>query len=401
MWLINRSIILVYILLFGILFSQNKTIPILAFHGVPPEYSSRKHFLNMKNAGIDICYTAYNNNTEVLKALEAAHQAGVKIIIRVPELLTDTENTVKLFKDHPALFGYYIFDEPTPNEFERLKYLIDTITRYDSKHIFYVNLFPNYVGRDVIKNYSYKQYLDTFINRVKPNYISFDYYPIVNNSVRKGWYSNLEDIRDVSKVNNIPFWAFACSTIHFNYLAPTTEGIKLQQFSNLLYGAQSLQYFTYWTNTFEYIWIKDKYGNGIVDDRGGITPAYDIVKNVNQQIQRLAWVFAGAKSDQVFHIGDQIPEDTFKLASLPRGFSFFSTNGKDALISYMSNGKNNFVIVQNKSLKEKLRLEYKLQLKMKRVNNNTGKTENLMGGKKNTEHILPGDILIFLHSNLQ
>ncbi|WP_144282357.1 hypothetical protein [Chryseobacterium echinoideorum] len=396
MWLSKKTIVFCLIFLFEIFFSQNKLIPILAFHGVPQgEYSTKEHFLNMKNVGIDICYNSYNNSFEALKALDAAQQAGVKIVVRVPTLFTDTENTVKLFKKHPALYGYYIFDEPSPKEFDKLKILIDTISKYDSKHIFYINLFPNYVGKDVIRNYTYKQYLEAFISKVNPSYISFDYYPIANNNVRKGWYSNLEDIRDISKINNIPFWAFACSTIHFNYLAPTTEGIKLQQFSNLLYGAQSLQYFTYWTNTFEYIWIKDKYGNGIVDDKGMPTATYDIVKNVNQQIQRLAWVFVGAKSDQVFHIGNQIPEGTFKLPSLPKGFSFFSTNGKDALISYMSNGKNNFIIVQNKSLEKKLKLEYKLRLKMKKVNNNTGKTESQVIGKKSVDYILPGDILIF------
>lgn len=382
------------------LFSQKNNIPIFAFHGVPPgDFSTKEQFLTMKNAGIDICYTVFNSKEEVIKALNASHAAGTKLIISIRTLQIDIKEAIRLFKDHPGLYGYALIDEPPPSEFPNLKELILEIRKYDTKHAIYINLFPNYVSSTVIDNLSYEKYVKNFITQVPVEFISFDHYPIVGNEIRNTWYENLEIIRKISYQKNLPFWAFACSTIHYNYLQPNLSGLKLQQFSNLLYGAQVLQYFTYWTLTYEYNWTKEKYGYSIVDDKGNPTPTYHIVKKVNEQIQKLAWVFLGAKADAVFHTGNEIPQGTKKLSSLPDRFKFFSTYGMNALVSFMTNGKRKFIIVQNKSLTDDLTLEYQFDKPMKKVNNTSGKIVNLSISKRYKTDILPGDILIFTYGN--
>lgn len=394
----KKITLVITLFLCSIVLSQNKHIPIFAFHGVPPgTYSTKEQFATMKNAGIDMCYTVYNTNEEVVKALNAAQAANVKLVVRIGSLFNDTEKIVNLIKNHPALYGYGIMDEPSPKQFDDLRNVIQNIKKYDKKNNFYINLFPNYVGPDGIDGYSYENYLQTFINKVPVNFISFDNYPLVKNKLRNEWYENLELISNISKKNKMPFWAFACSTIHYEYLQPTIEGVKLQQFSNLLYGAQVLQYFTYWTLTYEDNWVKEKYGYSIVDDQGKPTPTYNVVKTVNQQIQRLAWVFSGAKADAVYHIGNEIPKGTSKLMSLPNRFKNFSTNGKNALVSMMSNGKSKFIIIQNKSLVDNLTLDYQLSKPMKIVENSSGKTKNAILSKKNKSVILPGDIFIFTY----
>ncbi|WP_299176872.1 hypothetical protein [uncultured Chryseobacterium sp.] len=392
--------ILVFLCVYATLFSQDKRIPIFAFHGVPPgEYSTKESFLTMKNAGIDICYTLFNNNEEVLRALDAAQAAGTKLVIKVQSLFSDTENTVNLFKNHPALYGYCLFDEPSPKQFSNLKETIKKIRKYDLTHIIYINLHPNYVPQNIINGMTYENYIDSFIEEVPIDFISFDHYPLVGNEIRKEWYANLEIIRNASHKYKLPFWAFACSTIHYNYLQPTVAGIKLQQFSNLLYGAKGLQYFAYWTLTYEYNWVKEKYGYSIVDDKGNPTPTYNIVKTINQQIQRLAWVFSGAKSDSVFHMGNDIPKGTTELKTIPKQFSSLSiNNNSNALVSFMSNNDKKFIIIQNKSLDENLTLSYKLKLPLSKVNNSTGKILSLARAKKYANVILPGDILIFTYN---
>lgn len=396
--MLKKFAFIISVLSTGFLFSQHKVrLPIFAFHGVPPgKYSSREQFKTMKRAGIDIGYTLYNSNDEVLKALNAAQAAGVKLIIRVGTLFSDTKQTVELLRNHPALYGYCIADEPPPSRFGELRKMVNDIRKYDPNHIVYINLYPNYVGKDIISGYSYHDYLSSFLQKVPVEFLSFDHYPIVNNEVRGDWYQNLETVRDVSKKNKINFWAFANSTVHYNYLQPTVAGIKLQQLSNLLYGAQGLQYFAYWTLTYEYNWVKEKYGYSIVDDKGNPTPTYAVVKKVNEQIQRLAWVFVGAQSDAVFHMGDKIPQGTKKLTMLPKSFSSLSTNRKEALVSYMSNGNNAFVIIQNKSLDQNLELSYNLNVPLKKVNNDSGNTIDLLVSRKYNDIILPGDILIFV-----
>ncbi|WP_378179950.1 hypothetical protein [Chryseobacterium zhengzhouense] len=352
----------------------------------------------MKSVGIDVCYTVFNSTEEVNKALNASYAANTKLIINIKTLQIDIKNAVNQFKNHPALYGYALADEPGPNQFADLRNDLLEIRRFDDKHVVYINLHPNYVPQELINGLSYETYVKNFITEVPVQFISFDHYPIVKNKVRDNWYENLEIIRRLSYQYNLPFWAFACSTIHYNYLQPTLQAMKLQQFGNLLYGAQVLQYFTYWTLTYEDNWIKEKYSYSIVDDKGNPTPTFSIVKNVNDQIQKLAWVFLGSKTNHVYHIGNQIPTGSFELKSIPQEFQKFSTHNKAAVVSLMSNNQSKFIIVQNKSLTEILNLDYQIKKKMDRVNNKTGKTENLLLSKKYTSNILPGDILIFTYN---
>jgi len=396
--MLKRIILIVFFAFFDVFSCQKMHIPIFAFHGVPPgKFSTVEQFTRMKKSGIDICYTVFNSKEEIAIALNASQRAGTKLIINIHFPQTDILEIVKAFKDHPALYGYALADEPGPNQFEDLKKIIYKIKELDNHNAIYINLYPNYVSKEVINNFSYEGYLKDFVKKVPVKFISFDHYPIVKNKTRGEWYENLEIVRNVSYQNNLPFWAFACSTIHYSYLQPTLEGLKLQQFSNLLYGAQVLQYFTYWTLTYEENWIKEKYGYSIVDDHGNPTLTYNIVKEVNEQIQRLAWVFLGSKVNQIYHVGNQIPTGTVELKSIPEEFKSFSTNGKDAIVSFMSNDKIKFIIVQNKSLINNLNLNYQIKRKLGKVNNKTGKTENLLLSKIYKSNILPGDIFIFTY----
>ena len=85
-------------------------------------------------------------------------------------------------------------------------------------------------------------------------------------------------------------------------------------FSDLAYGAQGLQYFTYWTPVnsegFDY-----EFGPIGLDGRR--TVAYDLVRQVNGEIKALSGVFAGAKVKWVRHTGKTIPRGTQRLTKLP------------------------------------------------------------------------------------
>jgi hypothetical protein len=380
-----------------VLKAQQTNLPIIAFQGIPENYNRESHFKRLKEAGFNVNLNMYSNVQSAIEALQLGEKTGVKIILSVPELKGNPEKIAKIFKKYPAFLGYYVEDEPNVLRFSELSTIVAQIRKNDSKHFIYINLMPTYASKDLYMAKSYDDYVKQFITKVNPGLISFDHYPIVNNTVREDFYENLEIIRANAYKYNIPFWAFACTAIHFAYKEPTLQSVKLQQFGNLLYGAQGLQYYTYWTVNNQH-WKENNYSYAIVDDKGDPTPTFSIVRDVNKQIQRLDWVFSGAKSDLVFHTGNIVAIGTSKLQSIPKQFKFFSTYGKSAVISLMSNNKNKFIIVQNRSLDENLNLEYRLQNALKKINNNTGKTEQLSVSKKYIDTILPGDILIFTYT---
>ncbi|REC49594.1 hypothetical protein DRF67_03760 [Chryseobacterium pennipullorum] len=371
-------------------------IPIIGYMGVPEQNISVDNYKVMKDAGFSISLMNFSNLNNAINALDTAQKAGIQLILFFPQLHSEPQINIPKIKNHPALYGYFIGDEPFPSDFNNFLKYIDIIKTYDDSHKFYINLNPMYAPKERFDGVNYEDYISQAINKLPFSFVSFDHYPLVGNKIRKEFYENLEIINRQSQKYNKPFWAFACSTIHFDYLKPELAGLKLQQFGNLVYGAQGLQYFTYWTMTSDPNWIKDNYSYSIVDDKGQPTSTYNIVKIINEQVQRLAWVFAGAKSDAVFHTGNNIPAGTKKLTSLPKHFSSFSTKGQDALIAYMSNGAKEFIIIQNKSLSQDLNLTYKLNFSLEKVENKSGKITTLFSKRKYNDIILPGDILIFV-----
>ena len=126
-----------------------------------------------------------------------------------------------------------------------MRHWADQIKAADSTHFCYLNLLPNGVDEQALGD-TYRGYVNRFINEVQLPLVSFDCYPVIGDQVRHNWYENLEIIADESKKANLPFWAFALSTAHTPYPIPTMSELRLQMYSNLAYGAQVLQYFTYW-----------------------------------------------------------------------------------------------------------------------------------------------------------
>lgn len=87
--------------------------PLVGYHIKPADYKAAAA------AGINVVQS-YSSGAGA--ALEAAEAAGIKVLLVTyggmkpaghPENITATTNTVRTYKDHPALFGYAVMDEPT------------------------------------------------------------------------------------------------------------------------------------------------------------------------------------------------------------------------------------------------------------------------------------------------
>jgi hypothetical protein len=63
---------------------------------------------------------------------------------------------------------------------------------------------------------------------------------------RSDFYANLEVCSTKAREAGIPFWAFALTTAHLSYPVPTMGQLRYQVYSNLAYGAQGIEYYTYW-----------------------------------------------------------------------------------------------------------------------------------------------------------
>ena len=278
--------------------------------------------------------------------LNAADKVGINVIVSSPELESDTKNMVERMTAHKSFYGYHIEDEPEVSEFPILADRINEILKYDKEHPCYVNVYPNWAwgGEN-----GYISKLRSFLKEVPVPFLSFDNYPIKNVNgaieVRSDWYHNLEDIRTAAKEAKMPFWSFALALSHgtaeASYPVPTLAQMRLQQFSNMVYGAVAFQYFTGW---------------GYIQNNKIVQKVFDIVKQVNSELKSMQKIFLGANIKGVWHTGDNIPSGTKKLNILPSGVTKLQTSSTGAVVSSFTNNGKNYMAVVNKNCEASMAL---------------------------------------------
>jgi len=319
-------------------------IPILAWYSIPPEETNLARYLELKAAGISINLSFFNDADAMSSALDTAARAGIQMIVYCPELKTATEETVKRFMKHPAVSGYMLRDEPNRLDFPELGEWAGRIRKTDDNHFCYLNLFPNYATEEQLGTKTYQEYADLFIREVPVPFISFDHYPVLGDSLRANWYENLEIISSAAAEAGKPFWAFALSVAHSKYPVPTLAQLRLQVYSDLAYGAQGIQYFTYWTPS-DTTW---KFNNAPISSEGKRTVVYDRIRQVNGEIACLSPVFMGSRVISVSHTGENIPQGTRPLETLPESIKLLKTEGKGAVVSVLKNGQDNYLVIVNR-----------------------------------------------------
>jgi hypothetical protein len=286
------------------------------------------------------------------RALDVGQATGIKVFVSCPELQTDPEGTAKRFRNHPALAGYHLRDEPPAGMFPELATWVKRIRSADDEHPCYINLFPNHADAGQLGTPTYSEHLDQFIRDVPIQLISFDHYPVVGQSLRPQWYENLELVSAAARKASKPFWAFALSVAHGPYPVPTIAHLRVQVYSNLAYGAQGLQYFTYWTVPSD-TWNFHE-APILPDGRRGAV--YDRVRHVNREVHALRGVFLGSTVTSVGHTGDKIPPGTRRYAPAPPVQSL-TTEGEGAVVSQMSNGDRRFLVVVNRDINNGMPLD--------------------------------------------
>lgn len=332
------------------LFPGQDIVPILAWHSIPAKYCTRKNYEDLRDAGFHINLSHTSKFEDAVAALDQCQAVGIRSIFMCSELEKNPEETVRKVMNHPGLAGYFLRDEPATDVFPSLAAWARKIISTDSKHTCYLNLFPNYVGREVIK-VTYPEHVKIFADTVPIQLLSFDYYPIVNgNEVRGSWYENLEIVAKEAKRTGRPFWAFALAVAHGPYPIPTEAHLALQMYSNLAYGASCLQYFTYWTPVSS-SW---NFHFAPITADGKKTSVYELVKRMNAEIQSRAFVFAHSKVLSVNHAGKDIPQGTQELKTLPDGVTKLDLHDGNAVVSVLEKNGARYLMVVNRSLTKQL-----------------------------------------------
>jgi hypothetical protein len=273
-----------------------------------------------------------------------------------------------------AVFGYYLRDEPGAAVFPGLKNWKDAWTKAAPEALAYINLFPNYANNEAqLQSKDYLDYLERYVSIVKPSFISYDNYSLMNDgTLKKGYFDNLGAVRNIALKNNIPFWNIVLSNTHFIYIEPSYASLCFQLYTTLAYGGKGISYFTYFAPDF------GNYRFAPVDQFGHKTPTWYILQNVNLQMHAIGQTYTKLKSVNVFHYP--------KIEECPDGLEsshFLSSLKGDHLLvgEFEDPGNTPYIIVVNKSIAKSQALDvtFKEKGSIWQVNNYTGASEPWTG----------------------
>lgn len=250
-----------------------------------------------------------------IQDLDAVAAAGLKCFVHDPSIPVRYEATLPESHinehvaaytgragSHPAVFGYFLADEPSAQAFPTLARWAKAFRAVAPNQLPYVNLFPNYASIEQLGTENYARYIESFIRMTELPYVSYDHYALMEDgSLRDGYFANLELVRKAALRHNIGFWNVVMSTACLNYAEPDEAGLRFQAYTTLAYGARGLSWFTYFTPAI------GNFRHGPIDQFGQETPTWSMLRRVNLQIHRLGPTYLTLRSIGVFH-HPNIPE---------------------------------------------------------------------------------------------
>ncbi len=291
---------------------QPERFPIGYWHGPPAEANSPKTWqtvadCNFTFAGPRGGYSVEEN----LRMLDLCEQAGIEAMVvdgRIDWTMTAADDwretigeIVADYGEHPALFGYYIRDEPNHRLFEPLGQIRDELERRDPEHLAYINLFPTYASVAQLGTPTYGDHVERYMQMVRPRVLSYDHYALRRDgSLRPDYYENLQIIREAALRHGAQPWQIVLSMAHLAYRDPTEGEMRWQVYTSLAAGMKGIMYFTYWT---EPTW-QESGQVAIVGPDGSPARLYPIIRSLNAEVLALGDTLLGLTSTGVFFTGE-------------------------------------------------------------------------------------------------
>ncbi|MGA2863867.1 MAG: hypothetical protein ABSF95_05215 [Verrucomicrobiota bacterium] len=220
--------------------------------------------------------------------------------LEVPAQREKLDALIARVRAHPALYAYFITDEPNATNFPALGQLVAYLRRRDPAHLAYINLFPTYASNQQLGNQgdtltAYQAHLRQYVDIVKPALISYDHYQFTTEGDSAQYFLNLALIRQAALDARLPFLNIvqACTWTP-SMRVPKADEIRYLVYTTLAYGAQGISY---------YVYCCPGHTGGIAHADGTPTPLYETLKALNRQFAALALQLQPLRSLGVYHAG--------------------------------------------------------------------------------------------------
>jgi hypothetical protein len=204
-----------------------------------------------------------------------------------------------------AIIGYFLMDEPSASDFPALGKVVAAVKKYPPGKLAYINLYPNYATLSTLNKTvsqlgtkTYTEYLERFVNEVKPQLISYDNYMVQYSMDLKdkksalSYYNNLLEVRRVALEHNLPYWNIVSSNQIRNYTTiPSLPNMLFQAYTSMATGFDGISWYKYNQRGYDY---------SPIDKEQNKTLTWYYLKEVNRQISTLGPIMNQLTSTGVY-----------------------------------------------------------------------------------------------------
>jgi len=182
---------------------------------------------------------------------------------------------------HDAIWGVNISDEPSQLDFWYFEELREAFDKFYPEYVGYINLLPCHARTECKGTTDYEEYIDNYINTINTDYICYDHY-MCDDPGMVYLVSALENLRVVGNAcreNDREMWIWLQANSGGEGKFLPLDHLRVQANTALAYGTTGIIW-ACWNNGWWY--------NNAYDAEGNKTETYNLIKDVNAEINMLS-----------------------------------------------------------------------------------------------------------------
>lgn len=192
----------------------------------------------------------------------------------------------KSFKDHPAIWGIDIGDEPSALDFPYYGKVYSNVNKLFPNQIPYLNLYPNYASvsensdKQTVNQLgtpTYREHIAQYCKNVPADYICYDFY-LYSIDVPRA-YENLRIVSDACLGTKRSMWIVLQVNSKDEKQWISENELRFQAYTAMAFGAENIIWACY---------TEGWWHNQVLDGKGNKTQQYDKLKKVNAELHQLS-----------------------------------------------------------------------------------------------------------------
>ncbi len=253
---------------------------------------------------------------EQRRILDLCQRHGMRYFVTDHKRLTGVGNPseealrelISDYSNHPALGGYYVWDEPGREQFASVVRTYAILRANDPEHLPLNAMVPSYGPYRWPDDYP--AFARQFVETVNPPVLSFDFYALGKNpeggapGVVPTLYRDLQLWSDLAIEKGRPLWFYPSAVSWGGVVEPTLATLRFQVSVAMAYGAKGIQWF-----------MARDFTGGSIDFTGGALTmqgekgaAWRPLRQVNRWMARLGPTVMTLRREGLAHTAPEPPD---------------------------------------------------------------------------------------------